>query len=472
VAEIHYILKTKTFNWEDEDRERLAEIGIKILSLDIQDVIVREFAAKTLWYLSNKDVQEYMPQLIQALKRECYFSSELTKYLIVRSLTNREIGSTFFWTLSSEMESTIIKARFNIIRQIYLEQINVKERRALLTMETIFLNLVKIAKTIQTNYQRYKGKAKKQLQTYLYDIIFPKLFYLPTNRRRQMRRIVISECNVLNSNTKPLWLAFESVNGQKIYLILKVGDDIRVDVLALQLMKVLDGYWKQEGLDLHLQPYVALPLGNEVGIIEVLTKTETISSIGWKHGGETAASAFNNTSLKAYLHTNNPPHLREVALRNFALSCAGYCVFTYIFGVGDRHGDNIMCTKTGNLFHIDFGYFLGERTKFLGISRETNAFVLTLNYINAMGKFFEQFVLKSCQGFAIALRHKEKFVTLISLMRYILTNDQVNYIHKTLQDFKTEVECRRHFYHVIQKSLQDKRTILNEFAHLLANKSG
>lgn len=37
------------------------------------------------------------------------------------------------------------------------------------------------------------------------------------------------------------------------------------------------------------------------------------------------------------------------AIEEFTLSCAGYCVATYVLGIGDRHSDNIMVRKNGQV---------------------------------------------------------------------------------------------------------------------------
>jgi phosphatidylinositol kinase/protein kinase (PI-3 family) len=202
----------------------------------------------------------------------------------------------------------------------------------------------------------------------------------------------------------------------------KAGDDLRQDQLTLQILRLMDSMWKEAGMDLGMNAYRCVSTGDEVGMLQVVENAETIASIvslsqrssstgrtkgrastamQTKHKVKSAIAALSDdTVILKWLTTqtaeaqakaateaiqassrasvaNQKNRRSAVALpssasasaenaplqkviQNFVRSCAGYCVATYVLGIGDRHNDNIMLTRDGHFFHIDFGHFLGN----------------------------------------------------------------------------------------------------------------
>jgi phosphatidylinositol-4,5-bisphosphate 3-kinase len=67
----------------------------------------------------------------------------------------------------------------------------------------------------------------------------------------------------------------------------KAGDDLRQDQLTLQVLNIMNLLWKREGLNLCLSPYGCVCTGDELGMLEVVTNSQTLAGIIQdNHSGE------------------------------------------------------------------------------------------------------------------------------------------------------------------------------------------
>ncbi|SBS92793.1 phosphatidylinositol 3-kinase, putative [Plasmodium ovale curtisi] len=192
--------------------------------------------------------------------------------------------------------------------------------------------------------------------------------------------------------------------------IYKAGDDLRQDHLVIQVIYIIDNIWKRYGLNLKLTLYRVLALSTDDGFIEFVDYAESISSIKKNYRGEIRQYFINNS-----VERNTPLGFDAYILENFISSCAGYSVITYILGIGDRHLDNLMVSKDGCFFHIDFGYIFGEDPKpFSPPMKLCKEMIEAMGGAHSLG--YEQFLKKCCLAYKYLRYHSKLIIYLLDAM--------------------------------------------------------
>jgi phosphatidylinositol-4-phosphate 3-kinase len=116
--------------------------------------------------------------------------------------------------------------------------------------------------------------------------------------------------------------------------------------------------------------FKCLPITRKKGLVEMVRDCQTLREIQVASGlqGVMDAKVLNN-----WIESNNPTEFQyKQATENFRKSCAGWSVVSYVLGLADRHNDNLMICKSGHMFHIDFGKYLGDIQMAGNIKRELN----------------------------------------------------------------------------------------------------
>eukprot|EP00731_Ephydatia_muelleri_P002684 Em0001g2684a len=141
-----------------------------------------------------------------------------------------------------------------------------------------------------------------------------------------------------------------------------------------------------------------------------------------------------------------------------------------------------MVTTSGNLFHIDFGHFLGNIKHCMGFKREWVPFVLTPDFVYVMGgegsKTFESYKDLCCKAFLKLRRHANLIVNLFSMMRStgipeLRCVQDLDHVRKALAiSAHTETEAQEEFLEVLKKCLDLKWTVQMMWKiHNMAKKS-
>ncbi|EMP38400.1 Phosphatidylinositol-4,5-bisphosphate 3-kinase catalytic subunit alpha isoform [Chelonia mydas] len=361
------------------------EQAMELLDCNYPDPMVRAFAVRCLEkYLTDDKLSQYLIQLVQVLKYEQYLDNLLVRFLLKKALTNQRIGHFFFWHLKSEMHNKNVSQRFGLLLESYCRACGMYLKHLSRQVEAMekLINLTDILK------QEKKDETQKVQMKFLVE---------------QMRRPDFMDA--LQGFISPLNPAHQLGN-------------------------------------LRMLPYGCLSIGDCVGLIEVVRSSHTIMQIQCK-GGLKGALQFNSHTLHQWLKDKNKGEMYDAAIDLFTRSCAGYCVATFILGIGDRHNSNIMVKDDGQLFHIDFGHFLDHKKKKFGYKRERVPFVLTQDFLIVISKGaqectktreFERFQEMCYKAYLAIRQHANLF-----------TFDDIAYIRKTLALDKSEQEALEYF---------------------------
>ncbi|KAK3394257.1 kinase-like domain-containing protein [Podospora didyma] len=437
----------KSVNWQDhaESKQAVQVLG-RWTDIDVDDALellgptfdnsaVRAFAVERLRKADDKELLLYLLQLVQALKyehistqpgHEVSQDSSLARFLISRAIHSIVLGNYFYWYVMVEVDDESLaqgaenqaiyaKVAYDFMAELVKLPGGTETRNTLRRQGEWIAILSKIAGEIKASNESIP-KRTEQVKRFLADpnneliSINPPL-PLPLDPTVLITGVAPEDTIVFKSSLHPIKVAFKTTTGRKYPILFKMGDDLRQDQLVIQIITLMDNLLQKENLDLKLSPYKILATSTSAGLSQFVPSMSFQGIISNK---------YRNNPALAYLKQNNPNSqgplgLRKETLETFVKSCAGYCVITYILGVGDRHLDNLLLAPDGHFFHADFGYILGRDPKPFA-----PAMKLSKEMVDCMGgsssEHYQQFKQYCFLAYSALRKNSNLILNLFSLM--------------------------------------------------------
>jgi len=176
--------------------------------------------------------------------------------------------------------------------------------------------------------------------------------------------VLPDRCAVFKSTATCVLITFvDATYSKTLRIIYKRGDDLQRDASMLRMFRLCARLWQESGVE-ELIPerlfYGVVPVGEHSGMVEFVESKSIAALLSTadkrEHDGPGNADADDEV-LHGYFKDS------PAKLDAFVRSCAGYSVLTYVFGIGDRHLDNLLLTPEGHVLHIDYAYRYGADPK-------------------------------------------------------------------------------------------------------------
>lgn len=250
------------------------------------DLEVRAHAVRWISAMPNDQLVDFLPQLVQALKHDTYEASPMAEFLLRRALESPRIAHHLYWQLVHSLpgdspqnsnETLPVDMDVAFVKQARYTRRNQMMLRALLAtcgekLAARFLAQDMMCKSLADCALRVKQSKDSNRQNTLVQgleavnlILAERPTALPLGPGMEVVGVSPRSSSYFNSATLPLKINFMGSDRMMLPAIFKAGDDLQQDMLTIQLVRIMDKLWLNEGLDLKILTFNCVPTGSKKG---------------------------------------------------------------------------------------------------------------------------------------------------------------------------------------------------------------